>query len=406
MTEIDSSVTVDGSPFTGAFGADNRYNFVMGSVSGAQAAQGPQAGPRGLCVWKGRALACLILLCSIGACAPVHGQKPAALKAFLIDVEGGEATLFVTPTGESLLIDAGWPGFGGRDAGRIADVARKAGVKQIDTLVVTHFHVDHMGGVAQLAERLPIRRIVDHGETVDKGEQAETAFRTYAAIRSRSEHIVATPGASIPIRGLDVRVIAAGGKVLEKPLAGAGQVNPACAGFKFHGEEITSRAGNAEDDQSVSLLIGYGAFRTIIMGDLNWNKEHPLMCPENKVGTIDVYFVSHHGADTSGSAAFVHPLRPRVAIMNNGARKGGAAATFPVLRESRGLEDIWQSHYSIPAAAANAPEQFIANLETEPAESKAPHNGPANWIELSATADRRFTVTNSRNGFSKQYSPN
>ena len=354
----------------------------------------------------GRALACFILLCGVGACAPVHGRQAAALKAFLIDVEGGEATLFVTPSGESLLIDAGWAGFDGRDAGRIAEVAKRAGVKQIDTLLVTHFHVDHMGGVAQLADRLPIRRIVDHGDTVDKGEQAETAFGTYAAVRSRAEHIVAIPGNSIAIRGLDVRVIAAGGKVLEKPLAGAGQPNPACAGFKFHGEAITSRAGNAEDDQSVSLLIGYGAFRTIIMGDLNWNKEHALMCPENKVGRVDVYFVSHHGAETSGSAAFVHPLRPRVAIMNNGPRKGGAASTFPILRETPGLLDIWQSHYSIPAAASNAPEQFIANLETPPADAKVPHDGPANWIELSATADRRFTVTNTRNGFSRQYDPN
>ena len=353
-----------------------------------------------------RVFLCFTVLFGINACVPVHGQQPAALKAYLIDVEGGEATLFVAPSGESLLVDAGWPGFGGRDAGRITEVARKAGVKQIDTLVVTHFHVDHMGGVAQLAERLPIRRIVDHGETVDKGEQAETAFRTYAAIRSRAEHIIATPGASIPVRGLDVRVIAAGGKVLEKPLAGAGQANPACAGFTFHGKEITSRQGNAEDDQSVSLSIGYGAFRTIIMGDLNWNKEHALMCPQNKVGTVDVYFVSHHGAETSGSAAFVHPLRPRVAIMNNGPRKGGSPVTFPVLRASPGLQDIWQSHYSIPAAAANAPEQFLANLETAPAESKAPHDGPANWIELSATPDRRFSVTNSRNGHTSQYNPN
>ncbi len=352
-----------------------------------------------------RALVCLSLLCGAAACAPLHGQQPAALRAFLIDVEGGEATLFVAPSGESLLVDAGWPGFAGRDADRIAEVAKKAGVKQIDTLVVTHFHVDHMGGVVQLAERLPIRRIVDHGETVDKGEQADTAFRAYAAIRSRAEHVVAVPGATIPVRGLDVRIIAAGGRVIDKPLAGAGQPNPACVGFTFHGEEITSRQGNAEDDQSVSLLIGYGAFRTIIMGDLNWNKEHALMCPANKVGTVDAYFVSHHGADTSGSASFVHALRPRVAIMNNGPRKGGAASTFPILRASRGLQDIWQSHYSIPAAAANAPEQFIANLETAPAESKAPHNGPAHWIELSATADRRFTVTNSRNGFSKQYAP-
>jgi len=347
-----------------------------------------------------------MLLSATMACAPVHGQQPAALRAFLIDVEGGEATLFVAPSGESLLVDAGWPGAGGRDADRIAEVAKRAGVRQIDNLVVTHFHVDHMGGVAQLAERLPIRRIIDHGDTVDKGPQAEAGFQTYANVRSRSAHVVASPGGSIPVSGLDVRIIAAGGRVLDKPLAGAGQPNPACESFRFHGGDITSRQGNAEDDQSISLLITFGAFRTIIMGDLNWNKEHALMCPSSKVGPVDVYFVSHHGSDTSGSAAFVHALRPRVGIMNNGARKGGSPATFPILRQSPGLEDIWQSHYSIVAANANAPEPFIANVETAPAEAKAPHDGPANWIELSATADRRFTVTNSRNAHSKRYAPN
>jgi hypothetical protein len=194
--------------------------------------------------------------------------------------------------------------------------------------------------------------------------------------------------------------------VLDKPLAGAGQPNPSCAAFRFHGADITSRQGNAEDDQSVSLLIAYGAFRTVIMGDLNWNKEYALMCPDNRIGTVDAYFVSHHGSDTSGSAALVHALRPRVAIMNNGAGKGGAASTFQMLRESRGLEDIWQNHYSTAAGDANASEQFIANVETGRADATTPHGGPANWIELSATADRRFTVTNSRNGYSRNYAPN
>ena len=354
------------------------------------------------------AFACFIFL----AMSLPAAQSPGArtLDVYVIDVDGGESTLFVSPSGESLLVDAGWPGFDGRDADRIAAVAAQAGVKQIDYLVVTHFHADHMGGVAQLAVRLPIRHFIDHGADVQTGDRAAAAFQPYAAIRHGS-HVEARPGLTIPITGLSAQIIAAGGAVLGAPLAGAGQPNPRCAGFKVQDTVPGQEATRAEDGRSVSTSITFGTFRTVIMGDLGWNLERDLMCPTNKVGTVDLYLVSHHGAETSGSEAFVYALHPRVAVMNNGAAKGGAVQTFQILRASPGLEDLWQNHYSIAAANDNRPESFIANLEprTLSAQSAtgqptAPnHMGTANWIKVAASSDGSFTVTNSRNGFSKRY---
>ena len=354
-----------------------------------------------------RAIALLLCLALAASSAARNGSDD-TLDIYVIDVEGGEATLFVSPTGESMLVDTGWPGFDGRDADRIAAAAADAGVTQIDYLVVTHFHGDHMGGAVQLAERLPIRNFIDHGTTVDQGESRLAAFERYTDLRSGGAHRVVAPGDRLPVGELDVVIIASGGAVLDAPLDGAGGANPYCEGFTFHGEEITSRYGNAEDDQSVSAFVGFGAFRSIIMGDLNWNQEHPLMCPDNKVGKVDLYLVSHHGSETSGSEALVRAIEPRAAAMNNGPRKGGAVQTFEILRATDSLEHLWQNHYSIPAGEArNRPEQFIANLEEGApiADGRTVHMGPAHWIHVSARRDGSFTVTNSRNGFSRSFEP-
>ena len=353
-----------------------------------------------------------VLAVALGSGWP-RAQAQSATKTFdvyVIDVEGGEATLFVSPSGESMLVDAGWPLFNGRDADRIAAAAGDAGVKQIDYLVISHFHPDHMEGTEQLAARLPIRRFVDHGTTVDRDASAQAAFQAYANVRRTGLHHEARPGDAIPIAGLDVRIIASGGSVLRTPLPGGGSPNPLCGSFKPHGPEITSRAADAEDLRSLSVFITYAKFRTVIMGDLTWNKEHDLMCPNNNLGTVDAYLVSHHGSDTSGSEVLVHALRPRVAIMNNGPRKGGAIRTFQILGASPGLEDLWQNHYSIAGDKEhNRPNAFIANLEeaAPPRSVTQPdppvHMGPAHWIKLSAQADGSFTVTNGRTGFTKRY---
>jgi beta-lactamase superfamily II metal-dependent hydrolase len=350
-------------------------------------------------------VALAVLAC--GALAAAAQPASDTLAIYVVDVEGGEATLFVAPSGESLLVDTGWPGFDYRDADRIAAAARDAGVAEIDHLVITHFHGDHMGGAVQLAERLPIRHFVDHGAPVDAAQATTPAFEAYAQLRGRARHTVARPGDTIPLAGVEVRVIAAGGSVLAAPLRGAGAPNPHCAAFRFQGPEITSRAGDAEDSASVSLHLTYGEFRTVIMGDLNWNDEYDLMCPNDKLGRVDLYLVSHHGAETSGSPALVYPLAARAAIMNNGPRKGGAVQTFEILRAAPGLEDLWQNHYSVAGGAEhNRPESFIANLDTGAVavEGQPPvHLGAAAWIEVAASADGSFTVTNGRNGFTKRY---
>ena len=348
---------------------------------------------------------CLVLSLALPA---AQGEPDETLDIYVIDVEGGEATLFVSPSGESLLVDAGWPGLEGRDADRIAAVAREAGVTQIDYLLVTHFHTDHMGGAMQLAERLSIRHFIDHGETVDT-EERRAAFEVYTDLRSQGLHRALAPGDTLPMAGLDVVIMASGGAVLDAPLGGAGGgPNPYCDGFTFQGEEITSRYGNAEDDQSVATFVGFGRFRSVIMGDLNWNREHPLMCPDNKIGTVDLYLVAHHGSETSGSEALVHAIEPRAAVMNNGPRKGGAVQTFEILQAAGSLEHLWQNHYSIPGGDEhNSPEQFIANLEegTLAANGRTIHMGPAHSIHVAARRDGSFTVTNSRNGFSRAYGP-
>jgi beta-lactamase superfamily II metal-dependent hydrolase len=351
-----------------------------------------------------------MLILSLGVLSAAQTQSARPFQVYVIDVEGGEATLFVSPSGESLLVDTGWPGFDGRDADRILAAATDAGIKQIDYLVITHYHADHAGGTALLTTRLPIRHFVDRGSNI--GEDERTQYQSYTAVRDNRRWTEAKPGDTIPVAGLSVRVIAAGGSVLRTPLTGQGVANPFCAGFKPHGPEITSREADSGDSRSVSLFLTYGKFRTIIMGDLTWNKEFDLMCPVNPLGDVDVYLVSHHGSDTSGSAALVHALRPRAAMMNNGPRKGGAVQTFQILGASPGLVDLWQNHYSIPGGKQhNRSETFIANLDEGSAAPGAMsgaspvHRGPANWNKLSAGADGGFTITNSRTGFTKRYPP-
>ncbi|MDQ2776918.1 MAG: MBL fold metallo-hydrolase [Acidobacteriota bacterium] len=323
---------------------------------------------------------------------------PAArnLEIYIIDVEGGKSVLVVSPPGQSMLFDAGWttPINGSASNDRIVEAVRAAGLKRIDFLVISHFDIDHIGNVAQLASRIPIGHIFDHGEvqvTQASAAAASQRFAPYAAIREKIGHTTVKPGDKIPIKGIDVQVLSAAGKLITKPVPHAGASNPACGSYK----QAEALASDVEDNQSVGLLIISGKFRMLDLADLEAHYSHNLVCPDNLIGAVDVYNVNVHGQFKGIAPELVSALRAPVMIQANGATKGADAQTWPVLRDAPGLRDIWQLHYSLKAGPnGNPPNDFIANP-----------NGKDGfkWIKISAARDGSFTVTNSRNGFSKHY---
>lgn len=366
------------------------------------------------------AMCCLVAGATLAApggwaAAATHGAD--SLDIYYIDTEGGQSTLFVAPGGQTVLVDTG--NEGGRDAERIVEAAHAAGVTQIDYLLITHYHGDHIGGYAELVKHLPVLNYVDHGKTVQP-EQNGLSKQAYDAAILHAPHRSVQPGDRLPVTGLDWTIVSAGGStlsaVMEAP--GAGRPNPDCTGQAS--KDVTTDLENA---QSVGSVIRYGHFRTVDLGDLLWNWELRLACPINRLGTVDVMLTTHHGMSWSGPKALVHALRPRVVIMNNGTRKGAQIETFQTLWSSPGLEDLWQLHWSVNGMLDyNAPGIFIANLEspatvsellvtppsapvpgTRPPDIGNPEHTPAYWIHVSAQADGGFTVSNSRNGFSKNY---
>ncbi len=321
--------------------------------------------------------------------APLTAQARKTLDVYFVDVEGGQATLIVSPSGQSMLIDAGWSGFNGRDAERIAAAAKQAGVSRIDYMVVTHYHRDHVGGVPELAAKMPVGTFVDYGENREGGNAAEV-FAAYEPVRAKGRHIVAKPGDALPIKGIEARVVSSGGALVTSAVGGTAVPNPLCKDFKPRDPDPTENA------RSLGTIIKYGAFRMLDLGDLTWNKEHDLACPGNLLGTFDVYLTTHHGMHMSGPAVLVHAIRPRVVVMNNGATKGGTSEALQVIRAAPGLEDLWQLHYATKASATeNASEPFIANME----------ESTSHWIKLSVSSDGSFAVTNGRNGHSRSYRP-
>ncbi len=326
-------------------------------------------------------VACLL----VAFCATLRAQHPTGdLKIFFIDVEGGQSTLFVTPDHHSLLIDTGWPDYQGRDADRIAAAAKRAGLDHIDDVLLTHYHVDHTGGVPQLVDRIPVGTFIDHGPLREPGDKPTAdAFAGYQKVLATGKygHIVAKPGDRLPIPGFSGLVLTADGNFIDHPLPGAGQPNPFC-------KDSPSRpADQTENARSLGTLITWGKLRILDLGDLTWDKEMDMMCPTNVIGHIDILIVSHHGWNQSSSPALVDAITPRVAIMDNGATKGGSKPTVETIRKIPGLEAEWQLHYSEEAGPDNPPDPFIANL-----------HGPDTGFGLELTASPRgsFSVYNPR----------
>jgi competence protein ComEC len=338
------------------------------------------------------ALACSLVL-SFGSALPTRaavGAKP--LQIYFVDVEGGQSTLFVAPDGESLLIDTGWPGNESRDANRIAEVAKLGGVKKIDYVLITHFHDDHVGGVPQLVAKIPVGTFIDHGpnrETTDKATEHDWEAYQKVLADGHYAHVVAKPGDILPIRSLHIEALSADGNLIDHALPGAGQANPACK------TSASKAADQTENGRSLGSLITFHKLRILDLGDLTWDKEMQLMCPVNKIGKIDIYIVSHHGWYQSSSPALLDGITPRVAIMDNGAKKGGSPSAWDIIHSAPGLEDLWQLHYSDEGGAThNVADGFIAN---------PPGTDAGHYLKLTAAADGSFDVFNPRTKATKHY---
>jgi competence protein ComEC len=342
------------------------------------------------CFWSS-VIVTLASLPSVGWAAP-KPESGKALQIYFVDVEGGQATLFVTPKGKSLLIDTGWPDSNDRDADRIMAAAKLAGIHQLDFVLLTHYHMDHAGGITQLASQIPIRTVIDHGENREAENAAtEEVWEDYQRLlaKEKVKRIVAKPGARLPLAGIGTEVISSDGSLIKKPLSGGGEDNTACKSSKQYPLDHTENA------RSLGVLLTFGRLRILDLGDLTSDKEVPLVCPENKLGKIDIYIVSHHGSITSNSPVFLNAIAPRVAIMDNGAAKGGTPSSWDAVEKSPRLEAFWQLHYSDEGGAThNSADSFIANLS-------GPDSG--NYLRLTAWEDGNFEVFNSRTRETKQY---
>jgi beta-lactamase superfamily II metal-dependent hydrolase len=333
-------------------------------------------------------IAGLLVLLSLPATAADN------LRIYFIDVEGGAATLIVSPSGESLLADTGNPLPDDRDAKRIYAATQQAGLKKIDYLVTTHFDGDHSGGVAALVKMIPIANFYDHGDTTEAEKPRDVErWNAYKAAAATGKRISVKPGDRIPLRGVKVDVVSSNGDVLTKAINGGGP-NPLCQGARQKDPDTT------ENSRCLGFLLTYGKWKFLDLGDLTWDKEMALACSVNKVGQVTLLQATHHGffGGRSGAPALVDAIRPQVVVVNNGPRKGlGTPDLYEELTGIPRIEGIWQGHLSLALDKQhNTSEDMIANLEA---------SDQCQGHVLTVTVERggAFKVTNSRNGFSKTY---
>ena len=327
--------------------------------------------------------------------ATVRAQ-PAHLDIYWVDVEGGAATLIVSSSGESLLLDSGWE-VGDRDAKRIFAVAQQAGIKKIDYFILSHFHADHAGGIRALATMIPIGRCFDRGDFIEPANQRwRDAYLGVCA----GKRTILRIGDKIPLKGVQIDLVASNGQLLARPING-GRANPLCATAENRPPDVP------ENQLMVGALFTYGKFTFLDLADLDWEKEMELACPINRLGEVSIWQAGRHGAlDGAGAPGFLYAIKPQVIVVNNGPRKGlggpspGSQKPLTVhydrMAKSPGIEGIWQAHRSLLDPDHNTAENMIANLE-DTAECLG------HWIKASVARDGRFTITNSRNQFSRTY---
>jgi len=319
-----------------------------------------------------------------------QGKAPKPLVIYAIDVEGGQATLLVAPSGGSLLVDTGWPGNDSRDAKRIQAAMKDAGIAKIDHVLVTHFHDDHVGGVPQLVSLVPVGEFLDHGVNRVDSDDTRGLFAAYIKAIGATPRRVVHPGDTIQIAGLKTVVLTADGEHIGAIPGITPRPNAFCA------TEPKWPADATENPRSSGILVTFGSFKFLDLGDLTKDKEVPLVCPNNPIGTVDLYLATHHGYYLSNSRAIVHAIHPRVAIMDNGAHKAGSPEAWQTIHESPGLEDLWMLHSAEDSDAGhNSPEALIANPKGVATDGF--------WFKVAAQPDGSFTVTNARTGLTRQY---
>jgi competence protein ComEC len=322
--------------------------------------------------------------------ALAQGNKTAQLRIYSIDVEGGQSTLLVAPSGASLLVDTGWPASDGRDADRVQAAMRDAGITKIDHLLVTHYHTDHVGGVPELVKRVPIGEFLDHGENREDSDITRHDYAAYLKAIEGKPHRVVRPGDTIDLPGLSAIVLTADGDHISSIPGIKPQPNSYCA------SEPKPEADPSENARSVGILVTYGKFRFLDLGDLTKAKEIALVCPANPIPPVDLYLATHHGMNQSNARAIVDAIHPRVTIMNNGAHKAGSPEAWQTIHESPGMQDLYMLHNAEGSDAAhNSPESLIANPKGSTTDGA--------YFKVVASANGSFSVTNTRTSQTKNY---